>query len=60
MCQCVERAEAILRSERDAIEEMKECLEDDLSQVLMAQDEAKAHEQEAIDHYQWALKVFQI
>ena len=44
MRQRTKEAEATLRSERDAFEKMKECLEDNLSRALIVQDEAEAHE----------------
>jgi len=58
MRQRAERAEAILRSEHNAFEEKMECLEDNLSRALIAQDEAKVCERKAIDHCQRAVKIF--
>jgi len=58
MCQRAEKAEATLRSEHDAFGETKECLKDDLSRMLITQDEAEVREQEAIDHWQKMVKVF--
>ena len=55
--QHAEGAETTLRLERDTFEET-ECLEDDLSRALIAQDEAEAHKQEAINHCQRVVKVF--
>ena len=53
-----EGAEATLRSERAAFEEAKECLEDDLSRALIAQDEAEKREQAVIEQCQREIKVF--
>ena len=58
MRQRAEGAEATLRSERDAFEEAQECLKDDLSRALVAQDEEEAREQATIDHCQRTVKVF--
>ena len=58
MRQRAEGAEAILGSEKVAFDAVKARLKDDLNQALVAQDEAEACEQEAIDHCQRVLKVF--
>jgi len=42
------RAEAALRSERDAFEEVRECLTDDLNRVHIVLEEIEMHDQEAI------------
>jgi len=49
-------AEATLKSERVAFEE--ECLEDDLSRALIAQDAVEAREHAVIDQCQQEMKVF--
>jgi len=58
MCQRAEEAEATLRSEWDTFEEARDCLKDDLSRALIAQDAVEAQEQVMIDHYLKAVKVF--
>jgi len=45
MRQRAEEAEAALRSERDAFEKSKECLNDDLNRAQIALEEAESHEQ---------------
>jgi len=49
------RAEAALRLERDAFEEARECLNDDLNRVQIALEEAEAREQETVTDCQHAL-----
>ena len=56
--QRAEKAEATLRSERDAFEKATECLNDELTRAQIAQDEADAHEQEAKANCERVLKVF--
>jgi len=58
MRQRAEETEAALRSERDAFEEAKKCLNDNLNQVQTALEEAEARDQESIADCQHALKVF--
>ena len=58
MRQRAEKAETTLRSERDTFEETKECLGDDLSRALVAQDEAEACKREVVDHCLRAVKIF--
>jgi len=53
-----EETEATLRSERDAFEEVRECLTDDFDRVQIALEEAEAREQEAVADCQHALRVF--
>ena len=52
-----EEADAALRSERDAFEEVRECLTDHLNWMQIALEEAEACEQEAIADCQPTLKV---
>ena len=54
----VEEAEAALRSERNAFEEVRECISDDLNRVQIAHEEAETREWKAVDDCQHALKVF--
>ena len=58
MHQRAERAEATLRSKRDAFEEVMEYLKDDLSQAQSTHDEEEERDQEAIADCQRMLKVF--
>jgi len=53
-----EEAEAALRSKRDAFEEVRKCLTNDLDRVQIALKEAEAHEQVVVVDCQHALKVF--
>ena len=54
----VQRVKVARRLERNAFEEAKECLNDDLNQTLIVKEEAEAREQAAIVDCLHELKVF--